>query len=136
MKIPNPYCTSIRHSQSYPILSFVYSMKCRHSSSDNNFTKTSCFDLWLTPGAKVKILKPYCASARHAQSDPRIRIGNSLRCRKSSSDQKFLGRTDRGNNNIQEISVENPGIIMKTTQLNEVKHHSLIQYIILNLTMC
>ena len=29
MKITKPYCTSTRHSQSYPRVSFVYSMKCR-----------------------------------------------------------------------------------------------------------
>ena len=36
MKIPKPHCTSTSHSQSYPRVSFVYSMKCRQSSSDNS----------------------------------------------------------------------------------------------------
>ena len=37
IKIPKPHCTSTSHSQSYPRVSFVYSMKCRQSSSDNSF---------------------------------------------------------------------------------------------------
>ena len=27
MKVPKPYCTSTRHSKSYPRVAFVYSMK-------------------------------------------------------------------------------------------------------------
>ena len=65
---------------------FVYSMTCRQSSCDNQ-TKTS---FW---GAKMKILKPYCASTRHVQSDPWI-IGYDLGCGRSSSDKKFFGQTD------------------------------------------
>ena len=67
MKIPKPFCTSARHTKSYPKLSFVYSMKCRQSSSENNCTKNVLFNLY-----EMKILKPYCASARHAQWDPRV----------------------------------------------------------------
>ena len=94
MKIPEPYCTSsTRHTQSYPRVSFVISMNCTQSSSDKNFTKTF-FGPYVAPGAKMKILRPYCASARHAQSDPRIYFGYGLRCRRSSSDKKFFGRTD------------------------------------------
>ena len=59
LKIPKPYCTSTRHFQSYPRVSFVYSLNCRQSSSDNR----EFFGPELTPGAKMKILKPYCASA-------------------------------------------------------------------------
>ena len=43
----------------------------------------------------MKTLKPYCASARHAQSDSRKSFGYDLRCKRSSSDKKSIGRTDR-----------------------------------------
>ena len=97
MKIPKPYCTSIGQTQRYPRISFVYSLKCRQISSDNNFTKNVIFRSNWTPGAKIKNLKPYCASTRHDQSDPRISFGYDLRCRRSSSDKLFFrtdGRTD------------------------------------------
>ena len=105
MKIPKPYCTSTRHSQSYPSVSFVYSMKRRQSFSVNN----------LIPLDKMKIPKPYCSSARHVPLYPRILFGYDLRCRRSLNDKKFLWRTkwrtDRGNNNIPELSLESAGII-------------------------
>ena len=72
MKILKPYCTSTRHTKSYPRVSFVYSMKYRQSSSDTNVTKSGISWPLFDPWAKHKILKPYCASARHVQSDPRI----------------------------------------------------------------
>ena len=75
---------------------------------------TSFVGHWSTPGAKMKVLKPYCASAKHTQSDPIIQFGCDFRCRRSSSDKKFFGwtygRTDRGNNNIPELSSESAGI--------------------------
>ena len=90
-------------------------MNCTQSSSDKNFTKTF-FGPYVAPGAKMKILRPYCASARHAQSDPRIYFGYGLRCRRSSSDKKFFGRTDgrtdTGNNNIPKLSLESADILI------------------------
>ena len=59
MKIPKPFCTSSRHFQSYPRVSFVYSIKCRQSSSDNNFTKTSFLALTvIDPWGKIENSKP------------------------------------------------------------------------------
>ena len=55
--------------------------------------KTSFLALNWPLGQKWKILKPYCASARHAQSDPRLWFGYHFRYRRSSSDKKFFGRT-------------------------------------------
>ena len=49
IKIPNPYCTSTRHDQSYPRVSIVCFWKCRCSSSDKLYRKKekSFFDpLW------------------------------------------------------------------------------------------
>ena len=43
----------------------------------------------------MKTLKPYCASARHAQSDSRKSFGYDLRCKRSSIDKKSFGRTER-----------------------------------------
>ena len=55
-------------------------------------------------GPKWIFQKPYCASTRHARSDPRMPFGCDLRCRRSSSDKKLFGhtdgRTDRGKRNI------------------------------------
>ena len=74
MKIPNPYCTSTRHDQSYPRVSIVCFRKCRCSSSDKLYRKKEklFFDPHLTPRDKMKIPKPYCASTGHGQSSPRI----------------------------------------------------------------
>ena len=74
MKIPNPYCTSKRHAQSYPRVSIVYFWKFRCSSSDKVYRKQekSFFDPHLTPRGKMKIPKPYCAFTGHGQSSPRI----------------------------------------------------------------
>ena len=44
MKIPNPYCTSARHAQSYPRISSVYSWKCRCTSSDKLFDFRPSFE--------------------------------------------------------------------------------------------
>ena len=60
----------------------------------------------------MKIPNPYCASTRHAQSDPRISFTDDLKCRRSSSDKKFFGRTHRGNNKI--LSLESADIIKKS----------------------
>ena len=55
MKIPKPCCSSTRHTQSYPRVSFVFSGKCRWSSSDNPYmTKTSFFGHHITQRAKCK----------------------------------------------------------------------------------
>ena len=72
------------------------------------------FDPYLTPGDKMKILKPFWASTRHAQWDPRVSFLKSLKCRRSSDKLFFLtdGRTERGNNNIPELSLESAGIII------------------------
>ena len=83
-------CTSTRHTQSYPRVSFVNFLKCRQSSSDNNVTWLS-IDPWAQ--------KRYYAPARHAQSDARTWFGYDIRCRRSSSDN-FFGRTDSYNYNI------------------------------------
>ena len=74
MKIPNPYCTSTRHVQSYPRVLIIYFWKCRCSLSDKLHRKKekSFFDPRLTPRDKMKIPKPYCASTGHGQSSPRI----------------------------------------------------------------
>ena len=111
MKIPKP---CYKEHQTISRVLFVYSMKCRQSSSDNNFTiNIICWPL-IDPWGKNKILKPYCTSAKHTQSDPIIQFGCDFRCRRSSSDKKFFGRTygrtDRGNNNIPELSSESAGI--------------------------
>ena len=61
----------------------------------------------------MKILKPYCTTSRHTQWDPRVSFLKSLKCRRSSSDKLFFrtdGRTERGNNNIPELSLESAGI--------------------------
>ena len=73
IEIQKPYCTSTRHTQSYPRVSFDYFMKCRWISSDKPFmTKQSFIDPHMTPGDKMKIPNPYCKSARHVQSYPRV----------------------------------------------------------------
>ena len=43
----------------------------------------------------MKTLKPYCASARHAQSDSKKSFGYDFRCKRSSSDKKSIGRTEK-----------------------------------------
>ena len=43
IKFQKPYCTSTRHTQSYPRVSIDYYMKCRWSSSDKPF-KT---EIWI-----------------------------------------------------------------------------------------
>ena len=75
--------------------------------------KTSFFGPYLTPRAKLKIPKPFCASTGHAQSDFRISFGYDLTCRQSSYDKKFFGRTEewKGYNNMLELSLESTGII-------------------------
>ena len=66
----------------------------------------------------MKILKPYCTFTRHTQLDSRVSFIKSLKCRRSSSDKLFFrtggrtdGRTERGNNNMPEPSLEIAGII-------------------------
>ena len=54
MKIPKPYCTSTRHSQSNQRVSIVYYMKCRQNSSDNNFTKNVIFWPLIDPSLTKK----------------------------------------------------------------------------------
>ena len=51
--------------------------------------KTSLFDPHMTPGGKMKIPNPYCTSARHAYSYPRVPIVYSWKCRciRSSNDK-------------------------------------------------
>ena len=51
MKYPKPFISK-RHSQSFPRVSFAYSMKCRQSTSDNNFTKNVIFWLLIDPCGK------------------------------------------------------------------------------------
>ena len=79
IKIQKPYSTSKRYNQSYPIVSFVYYLKCRWSTSDKPYTtKKSMFDPHMTQGGKMKIPNPYCTtstvSANHVPSYPRISI--------------------------------------------------------------
>ena len=79
----------------------------------------SFFDPYLTQVDKMKILKLYCASPRHTQWDPRVSFLKSLKCSRSSSDKLFFlsdGRTERGNNNIPDLSLESAGIIIRNTQ--------------------
>ena len=128
MKFPKHYCTSTRHTKSYRTVSFVYSKKWKQSSSDKNFTKNVNCGPYLTIGAKMKILKPSCASAWHAQLDPRILFDYDLRCRRSSSDKRWFGRTDgqtdRGNNNIPKLSLESADI----KKLNTYKSKFINKY--------
>ena len=92
MKIPNPYCTSTRHAQSYPRVPIVYFWKCRCSSSDKLYRKQekSFFDPHLTPRGKMKIPKPYCASTGHGQSSLRISLVFFLKCWWSLNDKTTL----------------------------------------------
>ena len=76
--------------------------------------KMSFIDPYLALGDKMKNLKPYCAYTRHTKRDPRVSFLKSLKCRRNSSDKLFFrtyGRTERGNNNIPELSLEIAGII-------------------------
>ena len=78
--------------------------------------KMSFFDHYLNPGDKMKILKPYCAFSRHTHWDPRVSFLKFLKCRRTSSDKLFFrtdGRTERGNNNMPELSLKSAGIIRK-----------------------
>ena len=43
----------------------------------------------------MKTLKPYCTSARHAQADSKKSFGYDFRCKRSSSDKKSIGRTEK-----------------------------------------
>ena len=52
MKIPKPCCTFKRHSQSYPRVPFVCSMKCKQSSNYNNFNKNVIFWPLIGPWGK------------------------------------------------------------------------------------
>ena len=76
MQIPNPYCTSAKHAQSYPKVSIVFSWTCICSLIDKLYRKkeTSFFDLHLTPSGKMVIPKPYWTSTRHTQSYPRVHL--------------------------------------------------------------
>ena len=91
MQIPNPYCTSAKHAQSYPSISIVYTWKCRCSWSDklDRTKEISFLDPHLTPRDKLKIPKPYCKSTRHTQSYPRVSFVYSMKCRQSSCDNNF-----------------------------------------------
>ena len=102
----------------YPRIAFIYSLKCRQSFNDNNFTNnviflTSIWSLW----QKMTIPNPFCASTRQAntrQLDPKLSIAYDLWCIRSSSDKNFFGRsnrqTDRANNNTPELSFESVDI--------------------------
>ena len=60
----------------------------------------------------MKMPIPHCASTKHAQSDRGISFGYDLRCRRSSSDKIFFGRTDgQSNNNKPELSFESAGVM-------------------------
>ena len=80
---------------------------------------------YLTPGDKMKMIKPYCTSTRHARWDSRVSFLKSLKCRRSSSNKLFFrtdGRTERGKNNSAEISLESAGIrikVIKTYSKND-----------------
>ena len=91
MKIPNSYCTSARHVQSYPRVLIVYSWKCRWSSVDKLYRKreTSVFDHHLTTRDKNKIPKLYYTSTRHSQSYPRVSFNYSIKCRQGSLINKW-----------------------------------------------
>ena len=76
LKIQKPYCTSERHTLSYPRVSFAYYfMKFRWSFSGKPYTiEKVIFPPHMTQGSKMKIPNPYCTSTRHAQSYPRVSI--------------------------------------------------------------
>ena len=70
----------------------------------------SFFDPYLTPGDKMKILKPYWASTRHSQWDARMleyHFSNPQNVNgvpvTNFSFFRTDGRTERGNNNIPEL---------------------------------
>ena len=99
----------------------------------------SFFDLYLTPGDKIKILKPYCASTSNTQWDTRVSFLKSLKCRRSSSDTCRLffraadgGRTERGNNNIPELSLECAGIMMVLKSHNAQPAFHAMPFIVLH----
>ena len=66
-KIPKPYCTSTRHTQSYTRVSFAYFMKCRQSSNNKNCTKNIIFGPIFDPWAKNENSKNLIA---HLQDIP------------------------------------------------------------------
>ena len=83
MKIPKP-CN--KENPTISRVLFVYSMKCRQSSSDT----------WGIKNENSK--KPYCASVKHTQSDPIIQLAttldvDSVQVTRSSSDRHTDGRT-------------------------------------------
>ena len=89
-KIQKPYCTSTRHTLSYPKVSFVYYL-FRWSSIDKPYTTENViFHLHMTPGGKMKIPNPYFTSIRHAQSYLRVSIISFWKCRLSSSDKLYI----------------------------------------------
>ena len=61
-KIPKPYWASTGHGQSSPRISFVYSLKRWWRWSDKTTLENVNFQSLFTPGDKMNILKPYCAS--------------------------------------------------------------------------
>ena len=54
LKALKTYCASTRHTHSYPRVSFVYFIKCRQSSCDNNFTKNVIFWSLIDPSGKYE----------------------------------------------------------------------------------
>ena len=96
----------LKHLPNHCRISVYLSLKC----TSNNFIKNIIFRSFFTLGAKIKNLKPYCASAGHAQSDLRIWFRHALRCKRSSSDKKFFGGTEMGDNNIPALSLETVSI--------------------------
>ena len=100
MKIPKPYRPSTRHTQLYPGVLFVYSMKCRQSSSYKNFTKNVNFWLLFDPwdkSEKSKTLLRICETCPINLA--MIKNVDGVQVTRNSSDE----RTDRGNNNIPEL---------------------------------
>ena len=85
-------------------------MRGTHEIHENWATTNSNDSTVIEPWAKMKISKPYCASERLPESEPRKKFGYDLRCTRSSSDKEFFGRTDRVNNNLPAMSIENAGI--------------------------
>ena len=101
----------------------------------------SFFNPQLTPRDKMKIQKPYCTSTGHGQSSPTISLLFFLKCWWSLSEKTTLdnvifrplfdprgqnenfktllhGRTELGNNNIPELSLESAGIMRN-------RHHTV-----------
>ena len=95
IKIQKRYCTSTRHTQSYPRVSLVYYLKCKWSWSDKpymteNVIVRPSFDPW-----RQNIQNPYCTSAGHAKSYHRVSFDYSWKCNWCSLDKRLKSKPSK-----------------------------------------